>query len=217
MHNEYKIWNCKVTTRVKSSNISRWNVITLLKCRAYRVHVPAYLWKQDSLAINAKYIKNHDWICDPVCKGKHCQRPEPCHHSLHPTDWSFWQSKAQGLQSFFVQFERRRGSPWLGNESLAEGIVERGEASYLRQPGWVWAGAGGCLLRLHVGPRRHLGSCYHRSWVCFLYEAQQTGCQPWSSFPVSKKCVITPTSRRFTYIILQPATASCCFLVLQEL
>lgn len=54
--------------------------------------------------------------------------------SLNPSSLS-WRQKAQGLHSFVVQTERGQGSPWLGNESPAEGIVERGEASHLRQPG----------------------------------------------------------------------------------
>lgn len=91
-------------------------------------------------------------------------------------DWSSWQSKAQGLTE---QSERRRGSPWLGNESSPEGIGESGEASL-----WTWAG--GCMQWFRVSPRGHLGSCFLPSWRCFQEE-------PWSSFPVSKKHAITPT------------------------
>ncbi len=90
------------------------------------------------------------------------------HHSLQPTGWSSWQPKAQRLQPFFLQFGgRARGSPWLGKESSAEGIVERGEASFLWQPGWVRAEVWGRPPRAPVAPPRHWGSC-------FLNEAQQT-------------------------------------------
>lgn len=101
---------------------------------------------------------------------------------------------------FSSNFGNRGGSPSLGNESSAEGIVQREEASFLlQQPSGSWTGTGGRLPRFHIGPCRHSGSCYSRSSVCFQYKVlyQQTSCQRWSSFPISKKCVITPTSRCF--------------------
>lgn len=107
-------------------------------------------------------------------------------------------AESSGAAVIFLAICKEQNS-WLGNKSSAEGLS-------WKRGGLLRLSARLCLSGGRRPPAE--GSCWSStSWRLVLAERD---CQLWSSFPVSKKCVITPTSPWFTYIILQPAAASCC-------